>query len=181
MKDNETENKMIPKLRFPEFVKDGDWRKKSLGTVAEIITGNTPSTDEPVNYGGNKLFVSPADISENRYIIRTKTTLSEIGFSKTRRIKANSILFVCIGSTIGKIAQNKFECATNQQINSLIPYKGYSSDFLYSVLENSSSNIALIAGNQAVPIINKSLFSSVEINFPQTFAEQQKSPIAFLL
>ncbi|MGL5132135.1 MAG: restriction endonuclease subunit S, partial [Planktothrix sp.] len=77
----------------------------------------------------------------------------------------NSVLFSCIGS-IGKIAQNKIECATNQQINSLVALKGYSSDFLYSTLEHNSPNISVIAGTHVLPIINKSLFSSVVLPFP---------------
>ncbi|ODS89917.1 MAG: hypothetical protein ABS44_02860 [Chryseobacterium sp. SCN 40-13] len=163
----------VPKLRFKEFEKDGEWVEKKLGEIAEIITGNTPNTKETENYGGERLFVSPADISDNRFISQTKTTLTELGFSQTRHIKANSILFVCIGSTIGKVAQNKVECATNQQINSLIPYEGYSNEFLYSSLENSASQISELAGIQAVPIINKSQFSTVKLLFPK-LQEQQK-------
>jgi type I restriction enzyme, S subunit len=167
------EGERVPKLRFEEFRDKGEWEKRPLGDVAEIITGNTPSTIEPSYYGGNKLFVSPGDISEARYVIKTKTTLSEEGYSHTRHVKENSIIFVCIGSTIGKVAQNKFECATNQQLNSVVPYEGYFSDFLYSALENIAPMIASIAGIQAVPIINKTLFSSVLVNFPTT-KEQQK-------
>lgn len=169
----------IPKLRFKEFVKDREWKKKSLGKVADIVTGNTPSTSETQYYNGGKLFVSPADINDFRYLKQTRTTLSDLGFSKTRKIKENSVLFVCIGSTIGKIAQNKVECATNQQINSLTCFENYSNDFLYSILEYHASKIAEMAGNHAVPIINKSTFSEIELNFPPTFQEQQKIAVTF--
>jgi type I restriction enzyme S subunit len=169
-----SKDKLIPELRFPEFGNEGEWEVKSLGEIAEIVTGSTPSTSEPLYYNGTKLFVSPADINVNRYVSQTKTTLSDIGFSKIRKIKANSVLFVCIGSTIGKVAQNKFECATNQQLNSLIPYDGNSSDFLYSILDFNSTKIASIAGNHAVPLINKTSFSAIKLNFPPTFKEQQK-------
>ena len=168
-----SEGERVPKVRFKEFRGKEEWIKKLLGKVGEIITGNTPPTNDASNYGGERLFVSPADISEKRYITNTKITISDKGFALTRHIKENSVLFVCIGSTIGKIAQNKFECATNQQINSIVPYEGYSSDFLYSALEYQASSIATIAGIQAVPIINKSLFSSVLVSFPSP-KEQQK-------
>jgi type I restriction enzyme S subunit len=167
------EGETVPKLRFKEFEDSGEWDAKTLGDVAEIITGNTPSTSETEYYGGDFMFVSPADIDDKRYVIETKTTLTELGFSKTRKIKSDSVLFVCIGSTIGKVAQNKFECATNQQINSLVPYKEYSSHFIYSLLEANSEKIASLAGRQAVPIINKSLFSSVLLLFPKK-TEQEK-------
>ncbi len=164
----------VPKYRFKEFEKDGEWVEKKLGEVAEIITGNTPSTNESLYFGGDKMFVSPADISDKRIVSQTKTTLTDLGFSKTRQIKEGSVLFVCIGSTIGKIAQNKFDCATNQQLNSLIANKGYSNDFLYSILDANSSVIASIAGNHAVPIINKTTFSEVKLFFPASVQEQQK-------
>ena len=165
--------KTLPAIRFPEFQNAPDWQETALENIGEIVTGNTPSTKEPNNYGGDRLFVSPADISDKRYVSQTKTTLSEKGFRLSRHIKENSILFVCIGSTIGKVAQNTRECATNQQINSIMPYKGHVADFVYSILEHYAPQIASIAGNQAVPIINKTLFSSVSLLMPKE-NEQQK-------
>ena len=169
-----TEGETVPRLRFPEFEDDGDWEEKPLRSIGNVITGSTPKTSEPNYYNGETMFVSPVDITEGRYVTQTKTTLSELGFSKTRPIRENSILFVCIGSTIGKVAQNKSECATNQQINSLIPFDRYSSEFIYSALEYNSTRIASLAGIQAVPIINKSEFSDVSIYVPTSEKEQQK-------
>lgn len=117
--------------------------------------------------------MSPADISELRYVDETKTTLTAAGFEKTRPIKARSVLFVCIGSTIGKIAQNVRHCATNQQINAVIPNAKHSDGFVYFALSNASERIALLAGRQAVPIINKSLFSSVRLLAP-SLPEQKR-------
>lgn len=168
------EGKNVPDLRFPEFQEKKEWEEKQLGNIGEIITGNTPSTKDITNYGGNKLFVSPADISNNRYVSDTKIKLTDKGFSVGRYIPANSVLFVCIGSTIGKVAQNKFECITNQQINTIVPYEEYLSDFIYSVLEHKASQIAMLAGQQAVPIINKTLFSSISILVPPQKEEHQK-------
>lgn len=167
------EGKTLPEWRFPEFRGSGEWEEKPLVQVGDIITGSTPSTADVDNYGGNKMFVSPADMSELKYVVETKTKLTEKGFSATRKIPANSVLFVCIGSTIGKVAQNKCECATNQQINSVVPFEDYISDFIYYALALNSSKISNLAGKQAVPIVNKSLFSSVMVSIPE-YDEQQK-------
>lgn len=113
------------------------------------------------------MFVSPTDISDGRMIDKTKTTLTELGFQETRPIKANSILFVCIGSTIGKIAQNRHECATNQQINAVVPNSNHNNAFVYYALSGMTDVIVNLAGIQAVPIVNKSLFSSVELLVPK--------------
>ena len=161
------EGETQPRLRFPEFRTVGEWTPKTIGQLGEVITGSTPSTVKLEYYGGDMLFVSPADISDERFIEKTKTTLTELGFLETRPVKANSILFVCIGSTIGKIAQNKNECATNQQINAVIPNPENSDGFVYYALSGIADKIVNLAGRQAVPIVNKSLFSSVELMVPK--------------
>ncbi len=167
------EGETQPRLRFPEFRDVGEWEPKTIRQLGEVITGSTPGTAKTEYYGGDRLFVSPADISDNRFIEKTKTTLTELGFLETRPIKANSILFVCIGSTIGKIAQNRQQCATNQQINAVVPSTENSDGFVYYALKGVSEKIANIAGRQAVPIVNKSLFSSVELTVPK-LSEQNR-------
>lgn len=162
----------IPRLRFPEFLDADEWERIPVGKIGEVITGNTPSTTMREYYGGDRLFVSPSDMADHRFIYNTKTTLTDLGYSKTRQIPADSVLFVCIGSTIGKIAQNKVDCATNQQINAVVPSKNYSSGFIYYSLDLNASNIAELAGKQAVPIINKTVFSSVVLDLP-SLKEQQ--------
>ena len=161
------------RLRFSEFQSAGVWEEQSVGEFGKVVTGNTPSTAQATFYGGDIPFVSPADISDLRFVDLTKTTLTPGGFAETRPIRAQSVLFVCIGSTIGKVAQNVHDCATNQQINAVIPNSKHSDDFVYFALSHASERIALLAGRQAVPIINKSLFCSVQILVPK-IAEQKR-------
>jgi len=173
------------KLRFkPDYAKASSgsdengkaypkWEEKRLGDVGRIITGSTPSTSNSNFYNGANLFVSPADISDGRYVIKTKTTLTDLGFKEGRPIKKGSILFVCIGSTIGKVAQAGKECITNQQINSIEANEENSNEFIYSLLEFNAAKIKPLAGTQAVPQINKTDFSKLKFEFP-TLSEQQK-------
>jgi type I restriction enzyme S subunit len=167
------EGETQPRLRFPEFQNTGDWVEQSVGEFGKVVTGNTPSTAQPAFYGGGIPFASPADISDLRFVDQTKTTLTPEGFAETRPIRAGSVLFVCIGSTIGKVAQSVRDFATNQQINSVVPSSKYSDNFVYFALSYASERIALLAGRQAVPIINKSLFSSVQLLVPE-LAEQKR-------
>lgn len=167
---------VIPKLRFKGF--DKSWNTVALSNISQIITGSTPATSERQYYNGDFLFVSPADMQGNRYIETTKTTLTADGFGVCRHIPENSVLFVCIGSTIGKVAQNKEVCATNQQINVVVPKKGSCADFLYSLLEKYSSKIKLMAGVQAVPLINKTEFGKTLLSIPEL--EEQTKIASFL-
>jgi len=168
------EEQAVPEWRFPEFRDSGEWTKLPISQFGDIVTGNTPKTSDGDNYGGDIMFVTPADISGAREVTKSNTTLTPKGYSKTRKIPARSVLFVCIGSTIGKVAQNKYDCATNQQINAIVPFGGFISNFIYYALETAHRRIAQLAGKQAVPIINKTLFSSVVLSAPKNEKEQKK-------
>lgn len=167
------EGETLPQRRFPEFSDTEEWPEWSIGELGEVITGNTPSTSKRQYYGGEFDFVSPADISDHRFIEKTKTSLTKLGLEQTRQIAEGSVLFVCIGSTIGKVAQNKFRCATNQQINSLVPFADFSGDFIYYLLLRESARISELAGNHAVPIINKTTFSEIIVRCPKK-SEQER-------
>ena len=150
------------------------WEQRKVSEVGNIITGSTPKTSISDNYGGEFLFVSPADIQGNRYVDETITTLTKKGFDQGRKIRERASLFVSIGSTIGKVAQTRQESTTNQQINAVEPYDNFDDDFVFSSLENISGSIKAIASNQAVPIVNKTTFGETEIQVPSELAEQQK-------
>lgn len=160
---------LTAKTRLKGFSEE--WKEVKLGEVGKIMTGNTPSTKDQNNYGNEFCFVSPADISEDKYIINTIKMLSELGFSKSRVMIEGSILFVCIGSTIGKIAIAGRKLTSNQQINSITVNSGYNNEFIYYSLLILNRKIKLIAAEQAVPIINKSSFSKIRIKTP-TLEEQ---------
>ncbi len=151
------------------------WEDKKIRNIGQIITGNTPATSKADYYnGGERPFVSPFDIrDDSRYIASTKTKVTDLGFKSGRKIIEGSILFVCIGSTIGKIGQNKFSCITNQQINSVVINKDNDSNFVFSSLEYHSSKIKCLAGEQAVPIINKTTFGNYNMMIP-CLMEQKK-------
>lgn len=167
--------KKVPRLRFAADESDSftEWISTDLNSVGEIITGSTPATDQRKYYDGTNLFVSPVDIEGQRYVVSTKTNLSDEGFAKGRIVKSYSSLFVCIGSTIGKVAQVVKDCVTNQQINAVVVNDKYDSNFIFSLLEFYSPRIKLIAGKQAVPIINKTEFSKTLICVPGE-SEQKK-------
>lgn len=147
-----------------------EWEVKRIKDFGPVITGNTPSTLDSENYGGYYMFVSPADLSEDaKYIITTEKTLSDKGFSQARKIPKGSILFTCIGSTIGKIGIASQDLATNQQINSVVT----NGEYLFYALSFQSNKIRILANEQAVPIINKSDFERIKVAFPP-LAEQRK-------
>ena len=149
-----------------------DWKLRHLRDFATVVTGSTPSTSDAANYGDEFMFVSPVDMGDTKLIMRTEKRLSRKGFAASRRFPTNSILFVCIGSTIGKCGMASTELTSNQQINAIFPSETFCADFLYYSLSAAAPNIRALAGEQAVPLVNKSQFSETLIALP-TLPEQR--------
>lgn len=149
-----------------------DWDVKQLGIIASIATGNTPPTNDVANYGDEFLFVSPVDLGHTKYITCTEKMLSKKGYAISRRFPKDSILFVCIGSTIGKCGIASKELTSNQQINAILPSL-FSTNYIYYAVSSVAPKIKSLAGEQAVPIVNKTQFSETVIPLPPTKAEQE--------
>ena len=149
------------------------WKLRTINDVGSVITGSTPKTSDQTLYDGPVPFVSPADLGTGRPVTSTIKTLTEKGFAATRRIRKGSTLFTCIGSTIGKIGLAGVDLATNQQINYVVPNSSHDDAFIYYALALRARHIAMLAGKQAVPIINKSMFSDQPILTPP-LPEQKK-------
>lgn len=144
----------------------GEWKVGRISGYGEIVTGSTPSTLVKEYYGGDFPFVSPFDLGKVKVITKAEKYLSKEGASVARMLPANTVLYVCIGSTIGKVGISGVELATNQQINSIICKKN-DFNFVYYYLDFIRDKIKQMAGTQAVPIVNKSLFSNVTVAIPE--------------
>ena len=165
------EKNLVPRLRFPEFREAGNWIKKPLGDIGEIVTGKTPNTSDESLWNGEIQFVTPTDISEEKY--QWKTQRSVLGHAMTKVLPKHSTMFTCIAS-IGKMALSVKPCITNQQINSIVPSGGYEPEFVYYSLLYIVPLIKSLQSNSTLPIINKTDFSKFIIPVPKLSSEQQK-------
>ena len=147
------------------------WREVKLGDVGEITTGKTPSEKYPDDWGDKMLFATPSDYKNyGKFSYSTDRKLSDEGISRLRNkiLPPKSVMVTCIGSNMGKVAINKYQTITNQQINSIIPCpRVVDSDFLYYFLV-SIYNLLKRYGTAgtAVPILNKGDFEQIDIFLP---------------
>jgi type I restriction enzyme S subunit len=71
------------------------------------------------------------------------------------------------------VAQIKDFATTNQQINAVVPNENVCENYIFSLLESKADSIRKMAAQQAVPIINKTTFSNIEMLYP-AFDEQKQ-------
>lgn len=166
------EKNLIPELRFPEFVNEGEWTEITIESVGDVVTGGTPSKEEYEYWGGDFVWVTAQDFKE-KYIYDSTLKLTKKGKDKSRVIPRNSVLVTCIAS-IGLNGINKVECATNQQINSIVCNSSNHYEFVYYAILKNITRLKNLAGQTAVPIISKSVFEKFTIQKPQKPEEQHK-------
>lgn len=154
------------------------WRECKLGELGIVVTGKTPSSKNPEDWGIEMPFVTPSDYKNyGKYALLSERNLSKDGISRLQNkvLPENSIMVTCIGSDMGKIVMNKIPVITNQQINSIIPDSNIvDSDFLYYRLVSLYETLRVYGSDgTAVPIVNKTDFENIETEIPPF--EKQKA------
>lgn len=146
------------------------WRMATISEFGVVITGKTPSSECPEDFGDTMQFVTPGDfIDGNRYILRTNRYLSNIGFVKLKNkiVRAGDIMVTCIGSDMGKVKIANDDCISNQQINSIRVKNPVYSDYLYIALNGMSLQLKSMAlGSSTMPMLNKTDFEKIELLMP---------------
>ncbi|HEB9353584.1 TPA: restriction endonuclease subunit S [Campylobacter coli] len=165
LKDNAKENYKLPQ----------GWEWKSLGEIGEIITGTTPSKNNPNFYGNEYPLFKPSDLNGDMIIKYASDNLSKLGFDNARNLPKDTILVVCIGASIGKVGVSGVNGSCNQQINAIIPNSAFTSKYLFFVcLSNYFQTILKKNASQTtLPIINKTEFSKLQIPLPPLKEQEQ--------
>ena len=82
-------------------------RPSKIRHLGRVVTGKTPPTSRSELFGEDFPFITPSDIPdfEMRSIVSTERGLSREGseYQKRYLLPHNSVCYVCIGSTIGKM------------------------------------------------------------------------------
>ena len=150
----------------------------TFGETGRAITGKTPSSDDPEDFGEGYPFVTPTDSLDSKYVLHTARQLSEEGLRKlkSKALPPNSILVSCIGSAMGKVVMNSTTCITNQQFNSIVVDTArFCPHYVYYALRNSYKLLRNAAsGSTALPMLNKTDFEKLKIRVFKDKAHQRK-------
>ena len=160
--------KMVFNEELAKEIPEG-WKVKEIKEFGKIITGKTPSSNYPEDFGDDFQFITPGDFLNEKIIIESSRRLSSLGCNrlKNKINPKNSILITCIGSDMGKVSLNYEECITNQQINSIVGNSNYYYEYLYYKLVEIKDILKSIAvGGSTMPMLNKSSFEEIKILKP---------------
>ena len=144
------------------------WKIKRIKNFGKVITGKTPSTEIPSNYGDRYLFIKTPDMHDNIYVIDSSEKLSERGndVQKLKKLPRWSIMVSCIG-TGGVVSINSKEAHTNQQINSIVLHDKNNIEWLFFVCKNLKTTIEMFgATGSTMTNLSKGKFENLKILEP---------------
>lgn len=138
--------------------------------IISISTGTTPPTSHPEYFGGNIKFYTPADLGIDKYLEKSSRTITEIAISdkKARTFHRGDILFVGIGSTIGKVGIiNDDVVSSNQQITGFTVDKSrISPEYVYYYLLYNRDLATAAQSKTTLPIVNQEKICKIPIVVP---------------
>jgi len=85
----------VPKLRFPEFLDEGEWEEKKLGDITEKISDGIHGT--PIyNENGQYYFVNGNNLAEDKIVINESTKrVDEIEYLKYKTELSSQTISCC--------------------------------------------------------------------------------------
>lgn len=159
--------KMVFNQTLKRNIPEG-WEVKSLEQVEDqIITGKTPPTTDPENFGGDIPFICIGDVRGNMHVVETELTLSTTGadLQKKKFIPKGSICVTCIASP-GLIAFATKDSQTNQQLNSIVCRNDVNRMFLYFYLSDYFKYASGAKTGNTFANMNKGDFSAINVLLP---------------
>lgn len=166
------EGETIPGVRFKGF--EGEWESVTLGEIAEMQSGGTPSSHNSEYYNGNIPFLSITDMTNaGKYINSTIKSITEYGLANSSaRIYPAGTLMYAMYASLGKCSITNIDVAISQAILGFSLSNEIDREFLYQYLCNIESSIKCFGQTGTQTNLSKSIVEKFNILIP-TLSEQK--------
>lgn len=155
-----------------------DWKVCKIGDFTDVVTGATPSTENPDYWNGNIRWMNSSELND-KIIFEVHGRISKEGYdsASTHMLPTNCVLIGLAGQgkTRGTAAINKIELCTNQSIGAILPSEKIDSDYLYLYMDGQYQKLRTISsGDGGRGGLSKSLLLNFEIVKPNNVDEQKQ-------
>lgn len=138
--------------------------------IQQINTGTTPPTNMPEYFGGDIKFYTPSDIDGTMYLGESERTLSQKAVldKKARIFQKGDLLFVGIGSTVGKVGVvNDDIVSSNQQITGLtLDAQTILPEYAFVYMNANKEITTAEQSKTTLPIVNQEKIKKIQIPLP---------------
>ena len=152
-----------------EAVRSSEWREYTIGEIADVVGGATPSTKNPHNFNGDIPWLTPKDLSglHDRSVDRGARNLSQQGLdsSSARLLPPGSVL-LSTRAPIGYVALAKNAISTNQGFRSLVMRDGFSAEYMYYWLLTNTEELERHASGSTFRELSGSSLKTIRLKLP---------------
>ena len=145
-----------------------EWKFYKIKNVGKIISGSTPSTNISKYWNGEYLWITPAELNDNSFIVNsTERKLTYLG------VKNSSLIELPIGTIllssrapIGKVAIVGKKMFCNQGFKNIIPNKEVNSVYLYYILKEKKEYLNFLGRGVTFKELSKEIVENISIKVP---------------
>ena len=145
-----------------------EWNFFKIKDIGKIISGSTPSTNIPEYWNGEYLWITPAELNDDSFIINsTNRKLTYLG------VKASSFIELPIGTVllssrapIGKVAIVGENMFCNQGFKNIIPNETINSIYLYYVFKEKKEYLNFLGRGATFKELSKEIVENISIKVP---------------
>jgi type I restriction enzyme S subunit len=114
-----------------------DWRITAIGEACDIVNGGTPKTGVSANWGGQHMWITPAEMGgrSDPYVRETDRQLTDVGLLAANLLPPHSVI-LSSRAPIGYLVINKVPMATNQGCKGLVPKSDLDHKYLFYYLSS---------------------------------------------
>ena len=154
--------------------------KYRLGDICKIVSGSTPKTGIPEYWDGDIKWITPAEISDDAYIISDSVRkITQEGVKSTGlTILPKGTVILSSRAPIGKVAIAGCDIYCNQGFKNLICSDVIDNKYLYWFLKAKKSYLNSLGRGATFKEISKQIVADIEINVPSK--ETQNNIVSIL-
>src|SRR5690554_6496218 len=155
------------------------WKSSTLGNIAQITSGGTPSKSEPRYWtNGSIPWIRTTEIQNcHLSLLDVQVFITEEGLknSSAKLLPKGTILLAMIGQgkTRGQVALLHFKATTNQNSAAIILKSGYDAEFYYNFLRSRYKQIRSASNSAGQSNLSGALVKLIKVPVPP-FPEQKK-------
>lgn len=145
-----------------------EWNFFKIKDIGKIISGSTPSTNISEYWNGEYLWITPAELNDDSFIINsTNRKLTYLG------VKTSSLIELPIGTVllssrapIGKVAIVGENMFCNQGFKNIIPNEKINSIYLYYVFKEKKEYLNFLGRGATFKELSKEIVENISIKVP---------------
>ncbi len=154
-----------------------EWKQQTLGEIAEIVGGGTPTRSRPEFFSGDIPWATPTDVTalDGYLLYDTKEYITQeaVDNSSTRLLPVGTVLLTS-RATIGSVAIAMRPMCTNQGFANFICAPEVHNRYLAWFLRSSASYLKGLGGTTTFPEISKSTLRNITIRYPVDPLKQEQ-------